>query len=58
MLITEENERSNIMSIDIEIIQKGLFKKKLDYKTIIGDLSYGVYENNRLTEGKLGGEFL
>lgn len=46
------------MSIDIEIIQKGLFKEKLDYKTIIGDLGYGVYENNRLTEGKLGGEFI
>lgn len=46
------------MSIDIEIIQKGLFKKKLDYKTIIGDLGYGVYENNRLTEGKLGGDFI
>lgn len=46
------------MSIDIEIIQKGLFKKKLDYKTIIGDLGCGVYENNRLTEGKLGGDFI
>lgn len=46
------------MSIDIEITQKSLFKKKLNHKTIIGDLSYGVYENNRLTEGKLGGEFI
>ena len=46
------------MSIDIEITQKGLFKIKLGYKTIIGDLGYGVYENNRLTEGKLGGDFI
>ena len=46
------------MSIDIEITQKGLFKKKLGYKTIIGDLGFGVYENNRLTEGKLGRDFI
>lgn len=46
------------MSIDIEITQKGLFKKKLGYKTIIGDLGYGVYENNRLTEGKLDRDFI
>lgn len=42
------------MSIDIEITQKGLFKKTLDYNTIIGDLGYGLYESNRLTEGKIG----
>lgn len=46
------------MSIDIEINRKGLFKKALDYRTIIGNLGYGVYENNRLTEGKIGGEFI
>lgn len=46
------------MSIDIEITQKGLFKKKLGYKTIIGDLGYGVYENNTITEGKLGRDFI
>ncbi len=46
------------MSIDVEITQKGLFRKKLDYTVIIGNLGYGVYENNRLTERKLGGEFI
>lgn len=46
------------MSIDVEIIQKGLFKKKLDYTAIIGNLGYGVYENNRLAEGKLGSNFI
>lgn len=46
------------MSIDVEITQKGLFRKKLDYTTIIGKLGYGVYENNRLTEGKLGEDFI
>ena len=42
------------MSVDIEITQKGLFKKALGYNTIIGDLGYGLYESNRLTEGKIG----
>lgn len=42
------------MSVDIEITQKGLFKKALDYNTIIGNLGYGLYESNRLTEGKIG----
>lgn len=46
------------MSIDIEITQKGLFKRNLDYNTIIGNLGYGVYENNRLTEGKIGDDFI
>ena len=46
------------MSLDVEIIQKGLFKKKLDYTAIIGNLGYGVYENNRLAEGKLGSDFI
>lgn len=46
------------MSIDVEITQKGLFKKKLDYAAIIGNLGYGVYENSRLTEGKLGEDFI
>lgn len=46
------------MSIDIEIIQKGFFKKKLGYETIIGDLGCGVYENNRLAEGKPGRDFI
>lgn len=46
------------MSIDIEITQKGLFRKALDYRTIIGNLGYGIYENNRLDEDKIGGEFI
>lgn len=46
------------MSIDIEITQEGLFKKALDYRTIIGNLGYGVYQNNRLDEGKIGDEFI
>ncbi|MGN0674416.1 MAG: DUF4299 family protein [Oscillospiraceae bacterium] len=46
------------MSIDIEITRKGLFKKALDYRTIIGNLGYGVYRNNRLDEGKIGEEFI
>ncbi|MBP1560002.1 MAG: DUF4299 family protein [Oscillospiraceae bacterium] len=46
------------MSIDIEITQKGLFKKALAHRTIIADLGYGVYENNRLDEGKIGEEFI
>lgn len=46
------------MSVNVEIIQKGLFKKALDYRTIIGNLGYGVYENNRLDEDKIGDDFI
>ena len=46
------------MSVNVEITQKGLFKKVLDYRTIIGNLGYGVYENNRLDEGKISGDFI
>ncbi len=46
------------MSVNVEIIQRGLFKKALDYRTIIGNLGYGVYENNRLDENKISSEFI
>lgn len=42
------------MSIDIAVRQKGLFKKAMPLKVILGDeLAYGAFEGVSLTPGKL-----